>query len=112
MSDTILIHEYNPDDKIEVMDKFDLDEHVPEDELKNTAEMFMDEMLMDEAADGKYETPIYSMARTLFTAELDARLQKTADTIIDIPDALSLDDIVGEDGSGLAKMMDTLTGEE
>jgi hypothetical protein len=111
MPDTILIDGFEDDD-IEVMDKFDLDEHVSEDVLKDTAEMFMDEMLMDEAADGKYETPIYSIARVLFTAELDARLQKTAETIVDIPKALSLDDIVGEDGSGLAKMMDTLTREE
>lgn len=111
MLDTILINGFEEDD-IEVMDKFDLDEHVSEDEMKSTAEMFMDELLMDEAAAGKYETPIYSIARVLFTAELDARLQKTADNIVDIPEALTLEDIVGDDGSGLAKMMDTLTGEE
>lgn len=111
MPDTILIDGFEEDD-VEVMDKFDLDEHIPEDVLKDTAEMFMDEMLMDEAANNKVETPIYSMVRVLFTAELDARLQKTADNIVDIPEALTLEDIVGDDGSGLAKMMDTLTGEE
>ena len=117
MPDTILIDGLE-DDEVEVITKFDLDDDdLTEDELNESAEFFIDELIMISA---EPEIPIYSLERdmTEVHAMLDAVIPKpqksekhvtasTVETLIGIE--IELQD---DDGSDLQFLMDTLTGEE
>ena len=121
MSDTILIHEYDPNDEIEVMDKFDLDDNEPtEDELNESAEFYLDEVIMQTA---EPQIPVYSMVRDMSEARnmLNAIIPKkiplskeanhvTADTIETMIGIEA--ELMDDDGSNLQFLMDTLTGKE
>jgi len=117
MPDTILIDEYDPNDEIEVITKFDLDDDVPIDELNESAEFFLDELIMQTA---EPEIPVYSIVRDMSEARsmLDEIIPKpkmnekhvtasTIETLVGIE--IELQD---DDGSDLQFLMDTLTGEE
>jgi hypothetical protein len=121
MPDTILIHEYDPSDEIEVITKFDLDDDIPEDELNESAEFYLDELLMEEGAEAheaiKGLHPEHLVAAQMFRRIIDTTVPKkqsdkhvTADTIetlINLEECLQSDD-----GSDLQFLMDTLTGKE
>lgn len=116
MPDTILIDEYTDDD-LEVIVKYDPpDDDLTEDEMKTTAELYLDQLLLEEGVDA--ELPIYSsvrdytVAQEIFTAALFPKSVKhvTADTIETLVDLET--ELEDDDGSDLAIMMDTLSGEE
>jgi len=121
MPDTILINEYDPNDEIEVITKFDLDDDIPEDELNESAEFYLDELLMEEGAEAheavKDLHPEHLVAAHMFRHVIDKVVPKTqsdkhvtADTIETmIGIELELQD---DDGSDLQFLMDTLTGKE
>ena len=119
MPDTILIHEYDPNDEIEVIDKFDPDEEVPIDELNESAELFIDEIHMEEAAaqhPAHQTEPEFIVASKMFRHVMRPKVAvtkavvKTAETILDLPYIEVA--LVDDDGAKLAKLLDTLTGEE
>lgn len=121
MPDTILIDEYDPNDEIEVITKFDLDDDIPEDELNESAEFYLDELLMEEGAEAHEAVvdlhPEHLMAAHTFRQMIDEIVPKkqsdkhvtadTVETLIGIE--IELQD---DDGSDLQFLMDTLTGEE
>jgi len=121
MPDTILINEYDPNDEIEVMTKFELDDDIPIDELNESAEFYLDELLMEEGAAAHEAVvdlhPEHLMAAHTFRQMIDEIVPKkqsdkhvtadTVETLVDLEDHLRNDD-----GSDLAVMMDTLSGEE
>jgi hypothetical protein len=110
MPDTILIDSFE-DDEVEVITKFDLDDdEFTEDELNESAEFYLDEVIMQTA---EPQIPVYSMVR-----ELDAIIPKpkkskqhiTADTIETMIGIEA--ELMDDDGSDLQFLMDTLTGKE
>ena len=117
MPDTILIDGFEEDD-IEVIDKFELDDDdLTDDELNESAEFFIDEVIMITA---EPQIPVYSMERdmTEVHAILDEIVPKpqmnekhvTADTIETL---IGIEmELMDDDGSEMAFLMDTLTGEE
>ena len=120
MPDTILIDGFE-EDEVEVMDKFDIDDdELTEDELNESAEFYLDEVIMDTADP---QIPVYSMVRDMSEARnmLNAIIPKkiplskeathvTADTIETI---IGLEvELIDDNGSDLQFLMDSLTGEE
>jgi hypothetical protein len=113
MPDTILINGFE-DDEVEVITKFDLDDdELTEDELNESAEFYLDELIMDTADP---QIPVYSMVRELdeiipkkipLSREANHVTADTIETMIGIEAELMHDD-----GSDLQFLMDTLTGKE
>jgi len=119
MPDTILIDEYDPNDGIEVIDKYELDDDVPEDELNESAEFYLDELLMEEGVEAHHQEdlhPEHLIAAHMFRHIIEKVAPKksekhvTADTIETMV-GIEME-LMDDDGSDLQFLMDTLTGKE
>ncbi len=118
MPDTILINGFE-EDEVEVITKFEPEDEVPIDELNESAELFIDEINMEEAAAQhpvNQTEPEFIVASKMFRHVMRPKvavtkaIAKTAETILDLPYIeVALSD---DDGAKLAKLLDTLTGEE
>ena len=116
MPDTILIDGFE-DDEVEVITKFDLDDDLTDDELNESAEFYLDELIMDTA---EPEIPVYSITRDMTEARsmLDEIIPKKIDKVENAT-ANTIETLIGielelqnDDGSDLQFLMDTLTGKE
>lgn len=120
MPDTILIDGFDPNDDIEVIDKYELDDDdLTEDEMNESAEFYLDELLMEEGA-AKQEAvkdlhPEHLIAAHMFRQTIEKINPKsskhvTADTVETL---IGIEmELMDDDGSDLQFLMDTLTGKE
>jgi hypothetical protein len=91
----------------------ELEAELTEDELKDTAEMYLDELLMEEAADNpECNMQICSMARQIFDTAVKKKLHKTAETVVKLQDGWTLEDIVAGGPKQFADFMEDLVGED
>ena len=110
MPDTILIDGFDEDDGIEVIDKYELDDDIPEDELNESAEFYLDEVIMQTADP---QIPVYSMVRELDDIIPKSKKSKQHVTADTIETMIGIEaELMDDDGSELAFLMDTLTGKE
>jgi len=118
MPDTILIDGFD-EDEVEVITKFELDDDIPEDELNESAEFYLDELLMEEGVEAHHQEalhPEHLIAAHMFrqiigdVAPKISEQHVTADTIETMIGIEA--ELMDDDGSDLQFLMDTLTGKE
>ena len=90
----------------------EMEEELSPKELKDTVEMFLDMMLMEEAAANMPKVQRFGISRTLIDTELRKKIHKTAKDIVKLPDGWTLEAVVAGGAKQLNDMMELLVGED